>query len=679
MSMLPAVDFPRPDMSLPNLTLPGLPGIPAAERGAQSPRQGFGMVQPGGLLEALNFMPPNVTLGLPSLPSLPVLRQAAAVQAPSQAAMTPQPGRVQAPIQAVALPQPERLPQGPNFTLPDVMLPSLPRLGLPNTARAPMQASTQAPVPSQSQTALAPTQGLQLPQLGQSLQVPNVSLPNPAAALAPNLALASADIQALREFAQQGTPVQLPNFTLPDVALPALPRLGPLGTAQAPMQEPTQATVLAPFGAEMAQAPAQNFQLPETGQLFQVPNVSLPDLSLPNPARALAPNLATAAADAQALRKLAQPGTPFQAPSFTLPNLALPSLPPLESLGIGPASSEAEPSSQAAEVQSPAQGLSLPVLQPPAITLPDLTLPSLPPLPDTFVAQAPAQAPDIGSSTASPQVSAAAVPVGEAPAPALQLSLPGLPSSLQLTVMGLPLLAQPELPGMPFGQAPAASTALPVTQTATDSLATAIVQGPTPLQARALAPSVVQGSSNPLSQVESALAPAAAALQGRRDSALSEAENLLAPATSALQGNLSSALSRVEAGVTIPQLGLPLLARPELPGMTFGQAPAQSAVGSMNSPVTALQEPRSPQAPSRVAALTINDAAGSPASVQATAPSSPAQPGWPSDLWPVHLQRNPAKAITSLALSLAADIKKTWPTSLHSCATVFQSEDVPSV
>lgn len=467
----------------------------------------------------------------------------------------------------------------------------------------------------------------------------------------------------------------LPNVTLGLPNLPSLPILRQTAAVEAPMQEPTQAMAFAPFQSETV----QSFQLPQPGQLSQVPNVTQPILSLPNPARALAPDLATAAADAQALRELAQPGTPLQAPNSILPNLALPSLPLLESSGTGPASSQAEAPSQAAEAKAPAQDLSLPVLQLPTITLPNLTLPSLPPLPDTSVARAPAQAPDIGRSTASLQISAAAVPVGATPAPAMQLSLPGLPSSLQLPVMGLPLLARPELPGVPFGQAPAASTALPVTGTAPGSPATANAQGPRPMQAQAVAPSVIPGSSNPLSQVESALAPAASALQGRRDSALSQAETTLAPSISALQGGLSIPLSRVEAGVNIPQLGLPLLARPELFGMTFGQSPAQSTNGSMNSPVTALQEPRSPQTPSQVAALTTSDAAGSPASVQATAFSSPDQSGWPSDLKPVHLQRNPAKAII-ITLSLAADIRKAWPTSLQLCATAFQHlRTVPSV
>ncbi len=179
----------------------------------------------------------------------------------------------------------------------------------------------------------------------------------------------------------------------------------------------------------------------------------------------------------------------------------------------------------------------------PRFALPDAALPSLPPL---------------GVLGSNPAVRQAVSEAAQAPSTDPGMAAFRLPD-LALPQLGLPLLAQPELPKLPFGHAPAEGPALPALPELA-GLAITNTAKTRSVQADAQA----EASAKPASGLPS-------------NSALSVVAGAFAPAASALQAGAASTLQQLQDPVSLPQLGLPLLARPELPELPFGQAPAGSA------------------------------------------------------------------------------------------------------
>ena len=242
---------------------------------------------------------------------------------------------------------------------------------------------------------------------------------------------------------------------------------------------------------------------------------------------------------------LPRPEPSFRLPNLTVPELPRPSLPSLQrpsqaedpglifALGAGQAPSPS--AQQEADFQVP------------RFALPDQALPSLPSLPP------------LGAWSSAPAVrqtasEAAQVPTDDPGAAIFQLPDVFLPQ------LGLPLLARPEPLSLPFRQAPAGSPGSPEIP-ALMQLPTPDAESSQPAQANAGA----EASAKPASKIPSSIA------------ALSVVEGAFAPAASALRAGADSALSQLGDPARVPQLGLPLLARPELPGPPYGQAPAEGA------------------------------------------------------------------------------------------------------
>ena len=229
-----------PLLPLPQLPLLALPALPRS-RQLGDPEQPRTLAPRAGLLAELDAALPALAergradfSGLPDLglglPSLPIIGQVDAAQAPAQAAVAPQPEQAQAP-DPFLLPRPELGLRLPNITLPTVL-----RLSLPNLQLFPGQED-------------------------------------------PSLALASGAGQAPAPSAQHEANLQVPRFTLPDVALPSLPSLPPLG-ALARDPAVRQASL-------EAQAPVEDLSM----AAFQLPDVTLPQLGLPLLAQPQLPSL----------------------------------------------------------------------------------------------------------------------------------------------------------------------------------------------------------------------------------------------------------------------------------------------------------------------------------------------------------------------------------------------------
>ena len=339
----------------------------------------------------------------------------------------------------------------------------------------------------------------------------------------------------------------LPLPQLPLLALPTLPRSGQLG-------DPEQPRTLAPRAGLLAELDAA---LPALAERGRADFSGLPDLGMGLPSLPIIGQVDAAQAPAQAAvapqPKQAQAPDPFLLPrpelGLRLPNITLPTVLRLSlpNLQLFPRQEDPSLAVASGAVQAPTPSAQHEAnLQVPRFTLPDVALPSLPSLPP------------LGALARDPAVRQASSEAAQAPADDLSMAAFQLPD-VTLPQLGLPLLAQPQLPSLPFGQAAAESPALPAFP-ALANLATSDA-------ARSRS---VQGSAQP----EASATPASGLPSS---SALFAAEGAFAPAASGLQAGVDSALRRLADPVSLPQLGLPLLTQPELPGLPFGQAPAGSA------------------------------------------------------------------------------------------------------
>lgn len=416
-----------------------------------------------------------------------------------------------------------------------------------------------APSP-QSEAAQPPTEGFVfgfalpdgpgLPSLiGPGQQDPATAPSQPAARVAPS------PQSNVPPAAAEGLGLPLPEqllhalsgFRLPDGTLPGLPGFGLPGSAQAPLQATARAAQLPQ--SQNAQAPVEGFRLPDPGQIFQVPHLTMPDLALPvlpevgipRPAPAdprKQTSLSPAPPDSQApAQPPAQPDLFILKPKFTLPKVELPGLPVLPSL---------PPLEAAGAVHAPSQdgAFSVPELQAAKITLPAVGLPQvslrlLPtperPLQAPVDSKVPAMAPD------APRLAAmASTPAAWTLAPA--------PDALPLAALDPAPAALAPLSGPP-ARSPAAAWA------------------PAPL-------------SDALSRGAPASAPTATAPSQAPDAALAGVP-APAPATVTVSGPTARAPA-LEFGLPggfpqLPELGLPLLALPQLPpALPFGLGPAAS-------------------------------------------------------------------------------------------------------
>ena len=406
----------------------------------------------------------------------------------------------------------------------------------------------------------------------------------------------------------------LSSVRLSDGTLPRLPGFGLPGSAQAPLQATARAAQLPQ--SQNAQAPAEGFRLPDPGQqIFQVPHVTmpilalpvLPEVGIPRPAPAdprkqtsLPPTPPESQVPAQ---PPAQPDLIILKPDFTLPEVELPGLPVLPSL---------PPLEAAGTVHAPSQdgAFSGPELQAsnvtlPAVALPQMSLPLLPaperPLQAPVDSKVPATAPD-------------------APHLAAMASTPAA-WSLALAPDALPLAALEPAPAAlaPLSRPPARA---PATAWAPAPLSDALHRG---------APASGPTATAPGQAPDAALAgiPATAP----------------ATATVLVSGPTASAPA-FEFGLPrgfpqLPELGLPLLALPQLPpALPSGLGPAASSTAPVPSTADA-----GPAADFELPALRLpifGDAAPAPSAQQ---PGSEA-----TSLHPEIADRLPARGLPLLSL-----------------------------
>ena len=481
------------------------------------------------------------------------------------------PGLFSFPAIGAAQPPSQRLSGLPrvSVSLPSVALEllSLTGPGQQDPVMPPTHSAPQIAPSPQSEGAQPPTEGfmfgfplLDLPALpsltGPGQQDPATAPSQPAAWVAPS------PQSNVPPAAAEGLGLPLPeqllhalsSFRLPDETLPGLPGFGLPGSAQAPPQATARAAQLPQ--SQNAQAPAEGFRLPDPGQIFQVPHLTMPDLALPvlpevgipRPAPAdprKQTSLSPASPDSQvAAQPSAQPDLFILKPNFTLPEVELPGLPALPSL---------PPPEAAGAVHAPSQDVafSVPELQAPNVTLPAVALPQvslrlLPaperPLQAPVDSKVPAIAPD------APRLAAmASTPVAWTLAPA--------PVALPLAALDPTPAALAPLSGPP--------ERAPATAWAPAPLSDALPRG-----ARASGPTATAPSQAPDAALAGFPAPA--------------------PATEPVSGPTARA-SGLEFGLPggfpqLPKLGLPLLALPQLPpALPFGLGPDASSTAPVPS------------------------------------------------------------------------------------------------
>ena len=221
---------------------------------------------------------------LPDLAALPMLEQVDA-QVPAHAATAPQPDQAQASY-PFSLPQPEAANGVPNFTLPDLTLPSLPTFGA--LGRDPVVDQV-PPVPAQLQaaldTALQQPDG-RLPQMGLPLlawpELPRLPFGQP-------IGQAPAALPALPALANLATANAQKLLVKAEADVLGEPRL------QVPRSNPLSVIegVLAP-AASVLQADIDS-ELSRLEDLVRVPRLGLPLLALSGAqVSAPAPDLAAA-------------------------------------------------------------------------------------------------------------------------------------------------------------------------------------------------------------------------------------------------------------------------------------------------------------------------------------------------------------------------------------------------